>query len=390
VFVHTPTFRNVTILAALVMAALCAGCGSKSDATAGQKKADAAKPAPAPAAAPAPAGLPVKAEPAKTLRISDDVTAVGSLLAEESVVIRPELDGRIVKLHFQEGQSVAAGTPLVSLDSSEYEAQLAAVRADLKTEEQRLVRTRELQQQNFISKDALEVQVGNVARLKAREAEAESKLSKAVIRAPFAGTVGLRLVSPGAYVKAGQDIVRIESLGSLKVDFRIPETFLSKLKSNQEISVNVDAYPQENFKGRVYAVEPMVDERSRTIAMRARIPNQGNKLKPGMFVRVAVTLENRPNAVVVSEQAIWPQGRDSYVFKVVDGKAVLTKVEIGNRTPGLVEIVSGVAANDMIVTEGQIKLRDGAAVSVIAPPPPAAATPAPGAAPAQNGAQAKS
>jgi membrane fusion protein (multidrug efflux system) len=362
------------------MAVAVAGCGSKSDATAGQKaepaksepaKGDAAKPAPAPAAA-APKGLPVKAEPAKVAQVSDNVTAVGSLLADESVVIRPEIDGRIVGLHFQEGQAVSAGARLVSLDGSEYEAQLAAVRADLKTEQQRLVRTRELQQQNFISKDALEVQVGNVDRLKAREAEAESKLAKTIIRAPFAGTVGLRMVSPGAYVKAGQDIVRMESLGSLKVDFRIPETFLAKVKPNQEISVNVDAYPSENFKGRVYAIEPMVDERSRTIAMRARIPNQGNKLKPGMFVRVAVTLENRPNAVTVPEEAIWPQGRDSYVFRVVDGKAALTKVEIGNRQPGRVEIVKGLAANEIIVTEGQIKLRDGAPVTVIAPPAPAA------------------
>lgn len=368
------------------MAAVCAGCGSKSDATAGQQKADApkadaAKPAQAPAAAAPKPGLPVKAEPVKLARISDDVTAVGSLLAEESVVIRPELDGRITGLHFQEGQAVPAGARLVSLDSSEYEAQLAAVRADLKTEEQRLVRTRELQQQNFISKDALEVQVGNVDRLKAREAEAESKLSKAIIRAPFAGTVGLRMVSPGAYVKAGQDIVRMESIGSLKVDFRIPETFLSKVKSNQEIVVNVDAYPNENFHGRVYAVEPMVDERTRTVAMRARIPNQSNKLKPGMFVRVAVTLESRPNAVTVPEEAIWPQGKDNFVFKVVDGKAALTRVDVGNRQPGKVEIVKGLAANDVVVTEGQIKLRDGAAVTVIAPPPAAAA-------PAGNGAPA--
>lgn len=382
------------------MAVACAGCGSKSDATAGQQKPDAPKadaakadakaaPAPAAAAAPKPA-LPVKAEAVKLTKVSDDVTAVGSLLAEESVVIRPEIDGRITALHFQEGQAVAAGARLVSLDGSEYDAQLAAVRADLKTEQQRLVRTRELQQQNFISKDALEVQVGNVDRLKAREAEAESKLAKTVIRAPFAGTVGLRMVSPGAYVKAGQDIVRMESIGSLKVDFRIPETFLAKVKSNQEIVVNVDAYPHENFTGRVYAIEPMVDERTRTVAMRARIPNQSNKLKPGMFVRVAVTLESRPNALTVPEEAIWPQGKDSFVFKVVDGKAALTKVEIGNRQPGKVEIVKGVAANDVVVTEGQIKLRDGAPVSVIAPPPPAAAVPAGNGAPAANNAPAKS
>ena len=375
---YTPIIRNVTILMALVTAALVCGCDSKSDAAAQKSepaKAGAAKPAapatPAPAAAAKP-GLPVRAEPVKVARVSDDVSAVGSLLAEESVIIRPEIDGRIVGLHFQEGQAVAAGTRLVTLDPSEYEAQLAAQRADLKTEEQRLVRTKELHEQKFISKDALDVQVGNVARLKAHVQEAESRLAKTVIRAPFSGIVGLRLVSPGAYVKAGADIVRLENVSSIKVDFQIPETYLSKVRPNQEILVRVEAYPNEEFKGRVYAVEPVVDERTRTIAMRARIPNKGYKLKPGMFVRVAVTLATRADALIVPEQAIWPQGKDSYVYRVVDGKAALTKVEIGNRAPGSVEITKGLAANDVVVTDGQIKLKDGAPVSVIAAAAPAA------------------
>jgi membrane fusion protein (multidrug efflux system) len=385
--VHTPTIRNVAILAALVTAALLAGCGSKSDTTvaAGQKTdapkpdavkgADAAKPAtPAPAAAGKP-GLPVKAEPVKISNVSDDVSAVGSLLAEESVIIRPEIDGRIVGLHFQEGQAVTAGTRLVTIDSTEYEAQAAAQRADLKTEEQRLARTKELREQNFISKDALDVQVGNVARLKAHVDEAESRVAKTVIRAPFSGILGLRQVSPGAYVKAGSDIVRLENVSSIKVDFRIPENYLSKIRPNQEIAVKLDAYPGEEFNGRVYAVEPVVDERTRTIAMRARIPNKGFKLKPGMFVRVAITLDSRPNAVVIPEQAIWPQGKDSFVFRVVDGKAALTKVAIGNRAPGTVEILKGLAANDMVITDGQMKLKDGAPVTVIGAPPAAPAAP---------------
>ena len=378
---HTPTFRNVTILTALVTAALISGCGSKSDATAAAQKADApktadaAKPATPSSPAAAKPGLPVKAEPVQILKVSDDVSAVGSLLAEESVIIRPEIDGRIVGLLFQEGQAVTAGTRLVTIDSTEYEAQTAAQRADLKTEEQRLVRAKELFEQKFISKDALEVQVGNVARLKAHVDEAESRTAKTVIRAPFAGILGLRQVSPGAYVKAGTDIVRLENVSSIKVDFRIPENYLSKIRPNQEIAVKLDAYPGEAFTGRVYAVEPVVDERTRTIAMRARIPNKGFKLKPGMFVRVVVTLDSRPNAVVIPEQAIWPQGKDSFVFRVVDGKAALTKVDIGNRAPGTVEILKGLAANDLVITDGQMKLKDGAPVSVIAIPPAAPAAP---------------
>ena len=385
---HTPTIRNVAILTALVTAAFLAGCGSKSDANPAAQKTEAAKPgdpakpadatkpaAPAPAAAAKP-GLPVKAEAVKISRISDDVSAVGSLLAEESVIIRPEIDGRIVGLHFQEGQTVTAGTRLVTIDNTEYEAQAAAQRADLKTEEQRLARTKDLREQNFISKDALDVQLGNVARLKAHVDEAQSRVAKTVIRAPFSGILGLRQVSPGAYVKAGSDIVRLENVSSIKVDFRIPENYLSKVRPNQEIAVKLDAYPDEDFKGRVYAVEPVVDERTRTIAMRARIPNKGFKLKPGMFVRVVVTLDSRPNAVVVPEQAIWPQGKDSFVFRVVDGKAALTKVDIGNRAPGTVEILKGLAANDIVITDGQMKLKDGAPVSVIVPPPAAPAAPA--------------
>ena len=379
---HTPIIRNVAILTALVTAVvIAAGCNSKNDASAGQKP-DAAKPAAQPAAqAPKPpAGLPVRAVPVEVGKVSDEVSAVGSLLAEESVVIRPEIDGRVVSLHFQEGQAVTAGTRLVSIDNSEYDAQAAAVRADLKTEEQRLSRTRELHQQNFISKDALDVQLGAVDRLKAHLAEAESRVAKTVIRAPFSGTVGLRMISPGAYVKAGTDIVRLESIGTIKADFRIPELYMSKVGSNQEIAVRLDAYPGEEFRGRIYAVEPVIDEQTRTILMRARIPNKGNKLKPGMFVRVAVTLANRANAIIVPEQAIWPQGTDNFVFRVVEGKAALTKVQIGNRQPGRVEIVQGLNAADTVVTEGQIKLRDGAPVMVMAAPAPAA----PAGAPAQE------
>jgi membrane fusion protein (multidrug efflux system) len=366
--------RNVAILTALVTAALtAAGCSSKNDASAGQKP-DAAKPAAQPAAQAAkPMGLPVKAVPVKVGKVSDEVTAVGTLLAEESVIIRPEIDGRIVGLHFQEGQAVAAGTRLVSIDNSEYEAQAAAVRADLKTEEQRLARTRELYQQNFISKDALDVQLGAVDRLKARLAEAESRTAKTVIRAPFSGTVGLRMVSPGAYVKAGADVVRLESIGTIKADFRIPELYMSKVRPNQEVVIRLDAYQGEDFRGRVYAVEPVVDEKTRTVLMRARVPNRSNKLKPGMFVRVAVTMATRPDAIVVPEQALWPQGQDNFVFRVVEGKAALTKVLIGNRQPGEVEITQGLGPGDTVVTEGQIKLRDGAPVMVMGAPPAAPA-----------------
>lgn len=361
------SYKSHFVVAMLaVSAALVAGCGSKTDANA-----DEAKPA-AQQQAPKPAGLPVKAEKVTITRVTDEVTAVGSLLAEESVIIRPEIDGRIVGLHFQEGKPVSAGQRLVTIDGSEFEAQLAAIEADLRTEQQRYQRSQELVEQNFISKESLDMQRGTVERLKARADEARAKLAKTVIRAPFSGVAGLRMVSPGAYVRAGEDIVRLENVSSIKVDFRIPETFMARVGSNQDVAVRLDAYPGKEFRGRVYAIEPVVDERSRTILMRARVPNKGTQLRPGMFVRVAVTLETRANAIVVPEQAIWPQGKDNFVFRVVDGKAVLTKVELGNRNPGEVEIANGLSPTDMVITEGQIKLRDGAPVMVMGAPPAAA------------------
>jgi membrane fusion protein (multidrug efflux system) len=314
-------------------------------------------------------GLPVKAEMVKVGDVIDEVTAVGSLLADESVIIRPEIDGRIVGLHFREGQAVSSGQKLVTIDASEFQAQLAAVSADLRTEKQRYTRAKELFEQKFISKEALDIQRGTVERHQARVQEVQVRVDKAIIRAPFSGIAGLREISPGAYVKAGDDIVRLENLSSIKVDFRIPEIYLAEVGRDQAVAVGVDAYPGEIFQGRVYAVQPVVEQETRTALMRARIPNKGLKLKPGMFVRVALTLSTRSNAITVPEQALWPQGTDNFVFRVIDGKVALTKVTLGKRGPGSVEIIQGLSAEDMVVTEGQIKLRDGAPVMVMGAPP---------------------
>ena len=201
----------------------------------------------------------------------------------------------------------------------------------------------------------------------------QARVDKAIIWAPFDGIVGLREISAGAYVKAGDDIVRLENLDSIKVDFRVPEIYLAKVGRDQAVALEVDAFPGEVFQGSVYAVQPVVEQETRTALMRARIPNNGLKLKPGMFVRVALTLSTRSNAITVPEQALWPQGTDNFVFVVVDGKVALTKVVLGKRGPGSVEITQGLSAGDMVVTEGQIKLRDGAPVMVMGAPPAAPA-----------------
>lgn len=315
-----------------------------------------------------PAAVTVRAAEVKAGTLRDEVNAVGTLLANESVMIRPEVDGRISEIHFTEGQSVAKGARLVSLDSSEIAAQLQAIEAELTLNRSRLRRAEDLKQKNFISAQALDEARENLNQSLARHAETKARLDKTLIRAPFEGVAGLRQVSPGAYVNKGQDIARLEGIGVLKADFRVPEVFMSKIRQGQEVAVSVDAYPGESFSGQIYAIEPAMDEQTRTVLLRAKVPNPGVRLKPGMFARVSLTLGVRQNALVIPEQALVPRGSDRFVFRVVDGKAVLTKVELGLRRPGVIEVVSGLSPGDVIVTEGQQRLREGAALNLMGGP----------------------
>lgn len=322
-----------------------------------------------------PRGLPVKAGTVRTGTITEEVSAVGTLLANESVMIRPERDGRIAQIHFAEGQLVKKGTKLVSLDASETEAQLAAARAEATLNRNRLKRAEELKDKNFISAEALDVARENLNQSVARQEEVKSRLEKMTILAPFEGVAGLRQVSPGAYVKAGQDIARLEGIGTLKLDFRVPELYLGRIRSNQQVQVRVDAFLGETFHGAIYAVEPSVDEQTRTVLLRALVPNPDVRLKPGMFARVLLVLGTRENALIVPEQAIVPRGNDNYVFRIVEGKAALAKVELGARRMGEVEITKGLAAGDHIVVDGQLKLKPGVPVKILADKPENASPP---------------
>jgi membrane fusion protein (multidrug efflux system) len=354
--------KRIAYLALAV--ALLAGAGFTWKHFSRSQSAPAAKPGAGPARA-----LPVKAAAVSRGTVTDGVTAVGTLLANESVMIRPEIDGRIEAFHFQEGQLVRKGDKLVSLDASEVEAQLTFAVAAANLNRSRLKRSEELLAKNFISAQAMDEVRENLNQSVARESEIKAKLAKSTIRAPFEGVTGLRQVSPGAYAKAGQDIARLEGIGVLKLDFRVPEAYLRRIKVGQPLVINVDAYPGESFNGSIYAIEPAVDESTRTVLLRARLPNPGVRLKPGIFARVNLDLERRENALLVPEQAIVPRGDGRFVFRIAEGKAQLVKVEMGARRPGEVEILKGLEAGDTIVVDGQLKLQDGAAVSVLGDKP---------------------
>lgn len=318
--------------------------------------------------------LPVKAAPATHATLNVEVTAVGTLRADETVMVRPEIAGRVETIHFREGQKVRQGEPLVTLDQEEYQAQLASSTAQLALEQSSYRRLQDMDRQQLTSQQNLDEAKAKLDTARAQQELNRVRLSKTVIRAPFDGMIGLRKISPGAYVKPGDDIVALESLGAMKLDFRVPETYLARLAVDQRLAARVDAYPEQRFEGTIYAIEPALDEETRTVLLRARLPNPHNQLRPGLFARVSLILERREDTLVVPEQAIVPVGQTTFVYRVVDGKAVMTPVKLGLRRPGLVEILEGLSAGDLVVTDGQLKIRDGAAVQVL---PPTETQPAP-------------
>lgn len=319
--------------------------------------------------------MPVRAVAAKAAPAVVETGAIGTLRADEGVMIRPEVAGRIDQIKFAEGQQVKAGSLLVTLDAGETRAQLQSSSVQVALEKQRLERSEDLFRKGFISQQSLDEQRSNHARAAAKLREDQVRLAKSEIRAPFSGVAGLRQVSEGAYVAAGTDIARLEKLDQLKLDFRVPETFLAQLRAGQPVRIAVDAYAGEEFRGAIYAIEPAIDEQTRTVLARARVGNAQMKLRPGMFARVQLTLGVRPNAVWIPEQAIVPRGQDSFVYRVTLGKAELVKVQTGMRKVGEVEIARGLAAGDLVVTEGTQKIGPGAPVTVMGrkPAAPAAA-----------------
>lgn len=320
------------------------------------------------ASGPGPAGKgpggPVAVETATvaTARLQEDVAAIGTLRSNEAVVVRPEISGRISEIGFTEGARVEKGQLLVALDSSVYAAEVQQARANLALAETNFKRTTDLERDKFVSATAKDQSLNALRVAQANVALAEARLAKTQIRAPFSGVIGIRQVSVGDYVKEGQDLVTLEDISSLKVDFRLPEVMLTDLKRGQAVEVASDAMANRTFTATLDAIDPLVDQNGRAVILRARLKNTDGQLRPGMFVRTRLILAERANALTVPEEALMPSGADQFVYKVVDGKAARVKVKTGLRRGSRVEVVEGLQAGDVVVTAGQIKLREGVAV----------------------------
>ena len=319
------------------------------------------------------AGMPVAVEVARVVASDfvDEVAAVGSLKSNESVILRPEMAGRVAAIQFRDGAVVGKGSELIRLDGAIQEAELQQARANLALAQTNFQRSQELLERKFISQQALDSAAATLKVQQAAVQLAEARLAKTRVRAPFAGALGLRNISVGDYVKEGQDLINLEDIRTLRVDFRLPETYLARVAKGQSVELRSDAMPGQSFSAVLDAVDPQVDPSGRSLSVRARLDNAAGKLRPGMFVRVRLVFGERKGALMLPEQAIVPGGQPA-VFKVVEGKAKLTKVGLGTRRAAQVEVLSGLDSGDQVVTAGQLKLRDGAAVKPIgegAPPP---------------------
>lgn len=313
-----------------------------------------------------PAGAPVAVEVAavKTTRLQDDAAAIGTLRSNESVVVRPEISGRLSQINFVEGRAVEKGQLLVALDASVHAAEVQQAKANLALAETNFKRVTELEREKFVSPNAKDQALNALRVAQATLALADARLAKTEIRAPFAGVIGIRQVSVGDYVKEGQDLVTLEDISSLKVDFRLPELLLTDLKRGQTVEVASDALPGRTYAATLDAIDPLVDQNGRALILRARLRNTEGQLRPGMFVRTRVILAERPRALTVPEEALIPVGADQYVFRVTADKVARVKVKTGLRRDTQVEITEGLQAGDVVVTAGQLKLRDGTTVRI--------------------------
>lgn len=299
------------------------------------------------------------------MKLQDEVNAAGAIQSNQSVILRPEVAGRITSLNFSDGQKVNKGQVLVVLDAAVNQAEVQQAKAELSIAKANFKRNAELAQQKFIAERVKEESAVNVQVLEAKLALAQARLAKFEIRAPFSGVVGIRNVSVGGYVQDGADLVNLEDISSVKVDFRVPEIFVDRIKKGQAIEVMVDALPGESFRAQVDAIDPQIDNSGRSALLRGRIENPETRLKPGMFARVKLILDERENAMVIPEEAIVPLGNKATVWKVVDTKAQRTEVKTGLRRDAKVEIVEGLRLGDIVVTAGQLRLKaDGTPVRI--------------------------
>jgi len=344
-----------------------AGANAGAPASAGAPSAGAPSAQGGPARPPA-----VEVARVEVVQLTDDAQAVGTLRSRQSVLLRPEVSGRVVAINFRDGQRVRRGQVLVQLDDQLPRAQVQQAQAELSIAQANHKRNQELVAQNFISQRSVEESGANLQVAQAKLALAQATASRLRIVAPFDGIAGIGSINVGDYLKDGADIVNIEDMEAIQVDYRLPERYQTKLRTGQSAVVVIDALPGRKYSGVVQAIDPLVDADGRSVGIRACIDNRHLQLRPGMFARITAVFGTRADARVVPEEAIVPQAGRQFVLKLVDGPDQDTKiaqrveVKLGLREPGRVEVTEGLQPGDVVVVAGQQRVqRDGSPVRVV-------------------------
>jgi membrane fusion protein (multidrug efflux system) len=297
-------------------------------------------------------------------RLVDEIQALGTARANESIEIRPRISSIVTRVAFEEGQRVRRGDLLVELENSEIRAGLAIAVAALSESRSTYKRSESLIDTQAISASSLEQLRAAMQVNEAQVEAAKARLANTAIYAPFNGRVGLRRVSPGGYVDTSTVITTLDDIETLKLDFSIPETFLTVVEEGMKIVSRSLVYPDQAFTGSVTSIDTRLDPVARSVQVRANLPNPDGLLKPGMFLTVDLQ-RDRGDVLAVPEEAIVPERDQQFVFRILDGKAARQRVTLGRRVPGLVEITSGISAGDVLVTEGTQKLQDGTEVEIV-------------------------
>lgn len=316
----------------------------------------AAEPLPSPPASPA---IPVRSEPAGTATVVDELPAYGNLRPRLEVPITAPQAGQIRQILFTDGAHVAANEPLVLMDDRVALAQVESARARLLADQQNLRRVRDLARQGLESTRSVEQAQSDVAASLSALRVNEARLELTTLRAPFAGALGTRRADQGAMLNAGDKIVIIEDRSRLLVDIRVPSRYLPQLRAGMDVSLDVPNLAENLGRGRLILIDTSVSADTRSILLRAEMDNADDRLTPGLFVRVALQLATRPNAVVVPEQALVRDLVGAFVFLVDKGVATRRAVQLGQPHDGTVEVVQGLKAGERVVTVGAFRLHDG-------------------------------
>jgi membrane fusion protein (multidrug efflux system) len=346
----------VLILAGGALGLLLTGCGKKKSAG-------------------APGGFPpiqVIAAEAKRQPVTESLSLIGSLAANEMVEIKAETDGTVQEIPFNEGQRVERGQLLIRLDETKFVAAFAEAESNFKLSQANFARAKQLFVDKLISQQEFDQVAANFDVNQALLDRRKRELKDARVYAPFSGIMGARNISPGQVITKNAILSWLVDLDPIKVEFNVPERFLSQVQTGQTLDLKVAAYPTNRFQGKVYFVAPSVDPTFRTTLVKAEIPNPNHQLKPGMFANLDLTVNVRENSIVIPEAALSQilDGDRANVFTVgVSNTVHLKSVKLGVRLPGQVEVLSGLDGGEMVIVEGIQKVGPGAIVKVAAAEP---------------------